>query len=443
MKLNKILMGMLALLGTAGLVQAQTSVEITGATAFRAATLNTIKARFAAGGNYRYGHNGTSFTSSNQAVFEGTFPGVGGTTVVRTSFNGSVEGINALVNAVHASYINPADLTGAFGATPSAQTGMSPSQSVQADIAFSDVSIASTPYSGQASSVAPASAGVGVVVFTMIKGEGGAAALTNITNKQFQALFTAGIEKLSLFTGDPADASSFVFAAGRNDGSGTRTTYMAETGTGITTLVNQYIGRVSGLVTDPSARVTHLQLAGTSGSNFNAGSNISTVWGQNLPGNGGYSSGSSLQTLLGISSASVDVYLDDTADVNGTDNTFGTVDDAAPDFDDEPITLVSFLTVSDSVAAITNGASALTFNGVGITPASPLSAGDQDKIARGQYTAWGNQQMYRRASGLSTDELAVEGSIRTNVPANIGVTGIPSSTMQVTRNVDGGVITSN
>jgi hypothetical protein len=52
---------------------------------------------------------------------------------------------------------------------------------------------------------------------------------------------------LDVFTGKQADAATPVYGTGRNDGSGTRITTLAETGYGINTTINQYRnGAISG-----------------------------------------------------------------------------------------------------------------------------------------------------------------------------------------------------
>jgi hypothetical protein len=423
MNIKTLLMGVFALSMTLGAVQAQTEVRITGATAFRAAALNTLLARFQAGGNFRYAHNGTSFTGSTFAVFEGTYPGITGTTTVRTRWNGSVEGLNALVNSPSAdpSFLNSSVLTGnatANGTLTANVTTSGNTTASQAHLAFSDVNKAATPYGS--ATLEPATPNVGVVVFSMIANDGAPLNLTNVTQKQFEALFRLGIEELSLFTGNATDNGKLVFASGRNDGSGTRTTYMAETGAGILTLVNQYIG--GNITTD---EIGSLKLSGPT-------NQPSTIWNQNVDGNGGYSSGGDLNTLFQAKSSAVDVYLTSTA-VIGVD---------APDLPDEPITLITFLTISDSVTAIGQGAKALSYNGVGVTPANPLSAEDQDKVKYGAYTAWGFQTLYRR-TGLTANQLTIDADIRSNIPANIGAAGIQISTMAVSRAVDGGIVTSN
>jgi len=422
MKLKSLLLGAVALITVFGgyTASAQTEFRISGATAFRTAALEALLARFQAGGSFRYAHQGTSFTGSTYAIFEGTYPGIAGTTIVRTSFRGSVRGLQSLVDspASDPSFLPTSVLTGSpsAGGTVTVDVSTAGLATQQAHAAFSDVNISSSPFGG--GSVEPSPADVGVVVFTMLANDGAPSNLTNVTNKQFEALFRTGIEELSLFTGDASDNGSLVAAVGRNDGSGTRTTYMAETGIGIVTTINQFIGTQSG------GAITALKLSGPS-------NQPSEIWSQNIAGNGGYSSGGDLRSLMQDTSSSVDIYFDDNATI-GVDT---------PDISGVPVTLITFLSIGDAVKTLGGGAVPLAFNGVSVTPASPLSQADQDKVAYGAYSAWGFQQFYR-IPGLSADQLAIDTDIRTNIGGLLGSAGLPLSAMQVTRTVDGGLITS-
>ena len=93
----------LALFGLAATAQADVTVNVTGATAFRAATLLSIKSRFVDSGSaFKFAHDqstsgGTVFSGATRAIFIGTFPGVSGTTTIRCCFTGAVEGIRALI----------------------------------------------------------------------------------------------------------------------------------------------------------------------------------------------------------------------------------------------------------------------------------------------------------------------------------------------------------
>jgi hypothetical protein len=100
MKLKSLLIGASAL-GFAASAQAQTVINITGATAFRSAAHSAIMASFnqsgALGTTWNYAHNHASNgASAGRAIYKGTFPGISGTTVIRTSWTGSVEGVRAL-----------------------------------------------------------------------------------------------------------------------------------------------------------------------------------------------------------------------------------------------------------------------------------------------------------------------------------------------------------
>lgn len=420
---------------------ADVTVNITGATAFRVATLDSIKARFVASGQpFKFAHdrnagNNQSFNGATRAIFQGTFPGVTGVTTIRTSFNGSVEGIRALVDspAADPTYYPASALDGITavvggnnGGNGQGSTAATP-VAAQSDIAFSDVAITSTAFAGN--SLQPASPEAGVVVFTMIANEGASGILSNLNTQNFRALYAAGYLPLSFFTGDAND-SDLVFATGRNDGSGTRTAYLAETGFGIATAVNQYIvGRSTSDAIEAIYRVpaggTNAGLAAVTPALTLSSGNASIIWGLDVDGNGGYSSGSSLRNDMGRTSTSVTVY-----DADGSELASGL-----------NIHLVTWLSLGDASPARTAGAVILGYNGVKLddfATTGTLSAADQDKVTQGAYTAWSFQQMYRRADITSGDKVTVYDGIKSNLV--LGTTGIPASLMTVGRTVDGGVV---
>lgn len=414
---------------------ADVTVNITGATAFRAAALLSIKSRFVdSGAPFKFAHDqatagGTTFSGATRAIFIGTFPGVAGVTTIRCSFNGSVEGIAAVATTTSdPTYYQPALLnstTAIIGGAELPAQGTTGALAAPSQIAFSDVSKASSPFAS--APLLPADSRVGVVVFTMLTNEG--STVTNITTQQFRSLFSNGFQPLSLFTGNPAD-TSLVFATGRNDGSGTRTSYLAETGYGISNVVNQYVTNTS-----TSTALTTIQLVPQGGVNSPAlpgqlAANKSTIWGQDVPGNGGYSSGSTLRTDMGKTGLAVTVL-----DADGND-AFG-----APIRAD----LVTWLSLNDAVTARGNGAVFCAYNGVkldGIAAAgTTLTAADKAKVTNGQYTAWGYQHMYLRNGTLpASDTQKVYDGIKAEIPTNLGAAGIPLADMAVSRPVDGGVV---
>jgi hypothetical protein len=429
MKTTSIASGLLGL-ALAAPAYSQTVVDITGATAFRSAAIAAIRSKFS--GNYQYAHDAASGSvgSANKAIFKGTFTGITGTTVIRCSWNGSVEGIRALVDAdynpeyyqnVAGNFITAAAAGGGETHTSTANFTKSV-ETAQSEVAFSDVTKNSTPYASY--TLSPASPQCGVVVFTMLTNEG--STITNVTAQQFRAVFGAGSQPLSLFTGVAAD-TSLVYAFGRNDGSGTRTTYLAETGFGVTKAVNQFVAKTSN-----STAITAIQKipAGGVGGGINDSTLTSSVWGLNQAGNGGYSSGSALRTDMGKTAANVTAY-----EADGT----------TPIQEGGKADLVTFLSISDAASARGNGAVFCGYNGVkldGIAASgSTLSTADKAKVTNGAYTAWSYQQMYARNGAYTGNVKTAYDQIKSALNAtNIGSAGIPSSEMNVSRTGDGATV---
>jgi hypothetical protein len=415
---------------------ADVTVNITGATAFRAATLLSIKSKYVSSGiAFKFAHDqatagGTTFSGATRAIFSGSFPGVAGITTIRCCFTGSLEGIQALVPVVdpvpptyyQLSLLNSTNAV--VGGAELAAQGTAGAATAVSDIAFSDVAKSSTPFAGFP--LLPSAPAAGVIVFTMLTNEG--SAITDVTSQQFRALLSAGTQPLSLFTGNAADSSS-VFAVGRNDGSGTRTIYLAESGYGISSPVKQYVTTVS-----TTSALSTIQLVPAGGLNSPAlpgqsAANASTIWGQNIAGNGGYNSGSALRTDMGKTGAAVTV-LDET----GTDINGGPV----------RADLVTWLSLNDAVTARNNGAVLCSYNGVKLndiaTAGTVLSAADKAKVTNGKYTAWSYENMYRRSSLTGGDAVTVYDGIKAAIPANLGSAGIALADMAVGRELDGGTV---
>lgn len=435
MKIKHFLVGALAI-GFASSAMAQTTIEVTGATAFRSATLLAIYNAYNSVGSgigvsFNVAHdfpgNATNQLSqliaSNKAVFVGTFPGITGTTTIRTSFNGSAEGLNAV-----AGNNNPTFLTSAaIDATGIVPAKTSPTNTVRPKFSFSDVLQSSTPITTP--TLQPAgSSEVGVVTFAFIANEGAPANWTNVTFQQWKALLQQGIQKLSLFTGDTAD-TKYVFATGRNDGSGTRASYLSEAGYGVSNTVQQYVATTAGVSANGTiTAITLVPQGGTGTGNLTTSggaSNASTLWGNNVLGNGGYSSGSALRDHIARTSTAVDVY-------DG-------VDGSAPLFSGD-ILLLTWLSTADCRTAATNGAKIMAYNGVSVTPISTgFSATDKAKITNGQYSAWNYQHLYHWGT-LSTQEQAFRNALTTtwlNPALATTANGIPTADMNCTRPDDG------
>ncbi len=444
MKLKTILAAALAVGFTSSAMAQTTEITITGATAFRQATMQAIYNAYssvgALGTSFNVchdftGNNLSQLIASNKAVFSGTFPGVTGTTVIRTSFNGSTEGLNAI-----AGNNNPTFLTvGALGSPGAVIKGSttSPTETLRPKFSFSDVYQSTSPVDNIVLNPVGSSA-VGVVTFAMIVNEGAPAKLTNATIQQTRALWAQGNAPASLFTGDPND-TTLLLATGRNDGSGTRSAYLTEWTYGVANTVNQYVAIQNGTTATAITGLTLVPI-GSNLTNTNVpfrtgrSSDASTLWGNNAVGNGGYSSSSALRTLMGLVSTNVTVY-------DGESST--------PVLENEAITLVTWLSTADSANAASAGARIIAYNGEKVTPlastnpanfnSSGFSEADYNKIAQGAYSPWSYQHLYYHGSLSGNEGIWYNAMKSTWIPQGLQITanGLRLSDMQVSRPDDG------
>ncbi len=435
MNIRNILTGTIALATLATTAQADVEVRITGATAFRTAAINALKAQFDLGGSYVYAHNKTvaqGVNSADRVTFKGTFPGVAGVTTVRVSHNGSVEGVRAI--AVPNVTNNPFFITDAALASPGGDAGEAANENANvggsttqlvAKFSYTDVRQSSTPISSP--TLSPTNPKVGVTLFTMLANEGAPAGLTNVTFQQFKALFDQGTLPLSVFTGVAADTNP-VYATGRNDGSGTRTAYMAESQLGITKTVSQFVA-----TTSAGNAITVIQKVPAGGATINGvfdPTSKSDLWVQDLDGNGGYFSGSVLRTEMGRVTSSTQVLDADGSELSPAG----------------PLHLITWITAADAVPARVAGGKILGWNGStlsSLNTGTVVDSTDLAKIANGQYSAWTFQNLYYNGS-LSADENTVYTAIKTGIPASLiaagYVPGLPLSAINVSRPDDGAPI---
>lgn len=420
MNLKHLFSGALAL-GLASSAMAQTEITITGATAFRQATMKAIFNAYDSignvGVNFNVAHDFTGNTSnqvsqliaSNKAVFTGTFPGIAGTTIIRTSFNGSTEGLNAIAGNSNPTFLQVSAATADDSSTANNNTvndgirvfQTSPTEALRPKFSFSDVYQSTSPVNNEVLEPVGSSA-VGVVTFAMVANEGAPSNFTNATIQQCRQLWAAGSQPLSLFTGNPEDSGTLVFATGRNDGSGTRSAYLTEWTYGAANVVQQYIVTTAGqAVAGQISAITLVPAGGNGTGNLlspDGTGNASTLWGNNVLGNGGYRSSSALREIMARTSTSVDVY-------DGVNQ--------EPLVEDANILLLTWLSTADSLNAATNGAKILGFNGVTVTPlassnvnnynGSGFNQADFEKITSGAYSAWSYQHLYHHGS-LSANE---------------------------------------
>ena len=416
---TKLILSGLAAMAFAGSAYADSIVNVTGATAFRKAAVDTILASYGAGltGVAQTGAAGTlsALQGATSSIFKGTFPGVSGVTIIRCTWTGSVEGIRDLAVPQNQVFLPVTALVsgGTAYTGPNASAGRygvsAASESAPAKFAFSDVYATTSPYNvGGLTDTA-----LGVIVFVPVANKGVSANLTNVTTQAFKALAGSGFQKLSLLSGVAADATN-IYLTGRNDLSGTRSTYLAEGGYGVSTPVQQWKPTVAAGV------CSALQLWPVGD-----GANASSVWNGDIVGNGGNSSGGTIATNLGGTTASVQLK-------NATGGSIG-----AP----TAVNFLSILGFSDSNTAVnTNGAKALSWNGVGVTPASALGATDTAKITNGAYTMWGYEHLLYSGDLSATADQAFFDQITGNIGANIGSAGLDISVMNVSRSDDGGLV---
>ncbi len=224
MKAPKILLASLLALTTAGVAQAQTVIHITGSTAFRTAVHEAITNILKPG--FTYGYAGTAFTGANQAIFTGTAFTNNIPVIIKTSWSGSLAGIETVSQAVPSTvgtFLTNTTPQSA-GGTQNAPANYDPP--VIPEVAMSDGLQATTQYPTPALQAQT----VGVVTFKFLKNLNAPASLTNMTPLLAQALWNNGSLPLSLFSGSAADASKTVYAIGRDPDSGTRKTAFLETG---------------------------------------------------------------------------------------------------------------------------------------------------------------------------------------------------------------------
>ena len=397
MKAPKIFLASLLALSTASVAEAQTVIHITGSTAFRSAVHNAILQILQPG--FTYGYAGTSFTGASQAIFTGTAYTNNISVIIKTSWSGSLAGIETVSQAYPST-------VGTFlsNSTPQSTSGTPSAPSTYdapliPEVCMSDGFQATSQYP----TPVLAAQTVGVVTFKFLRNAGAPASLTNMTPLLAQALWANGSLPLSMFTGNTNDATNLVYAIGRDPDSGTRKTAFLETG------IQTFVSSLT-----PNLVLQYEPLNGSGVVNkANPGTITSQVpWPQEtvdnitfVLGDGGYASGGDLAWAMKATS---------------------------------PYIYVTYLGLSDAATAEGSGggvATEMTYNGVAYT--------DQ-AVQNGQYTYWTYEQLdYSPTYGTTdangkavADALADE--IRTNTAATVGEL---LSTMHVTRAQEGGPVT--
>lgn len=425
MKLKPLLIGASAL-GFAAAAQAQTTViNITGATAFRSAAHAAIMAAFneagALGTTWNYAHNNTTGNggSAGRAIYKGTFPGIG-STVIRTSWTGSVEGLRALTKPtlVPETYLKDSTVN---LAAPGENAGKNDAEtSTKHDFAFSDNAQAAAPRAYSLPKLNGAQ--VGVIAFAPVINKGADASITNITINQFRRLVSNGEIPASMLTGN-ASSNGTIYNIGRNDGSGTRVIHLAEIGHGQANLVKNHV--ITGNTTHINKPVIAPTTADTTTyPNYAVSNDYRST---SVLGNGGYTSGGTIAAWLRLqSSGNFNIISWLGSSDAGTASAFSSSTGIAADarilsYNGEKLDLVTRNTAN---TAWTRG----------------LSAADKLKIALGKYSGWSFQNLFYVGT-LSGAKKTVYDKLVSVLPANIGTAGCSMAEMTVTRvGGDGGMI---
>jgi hypothetical protein len=380
MKTAKLLMAGALAISAANLADAQTVIRLTGSTAFRAATHAAITNSLQPG--YTFAYSGSSIGSASQAIFTGVAKTNGASVIIKTSWSGSVGGIQTVANQLNISTwltnTTPQSAWPGAGSAPAVYDPPTPP-----NVAMSDSFQGSTPFTSPTLKQTI----VGVVPFKWVASKDCPVANLNVTPKSAQNLFRTGKTPLAVFTGNPADETTIVYAIGRDPDSGTRLTALAETGIGVLTTIQQYQPTVSG------STVTGQALWPTN-----------TVNGIFVGrGNGGYSSGGTLAGVMTNTTAAIGGFY------------------------------LTYLGLSDAGAALPNGAKEATFNGVYY---------GTNAVQEGQYTFWGYEHLMYRTDYTGVGQVVADSVAAQLKNQDAAVSGILSSAMSVSRSSDGGLIST-
>ncbi|MHB1080660.1 MAG: hypothetical protein ACYC67_14750 [Prosthecobacter sp.] len=208
------------------------TINLTGSTAFRSSAHAAIIANLT---SPTYAYTDVAAKGLNKAkyvIFKGS---VGADSyIIRCSWSGSVEGI---VDTGHQNTIAALPTSQATTADPgtalvNASEATFATSTMVPDGGLSDVFQSSTSETATLSDKI-----VAVVPFKFIASKG--TTFTNMTPQIFRTVYGPGGSPASVITGNPAD-TGFVIGVGRDIGSGTRATAMAETGYGIFTAPQQF-----------------------------------------------------------------------------------------------------------------------------------------------------------------------------------------------------------
>ena len=270
-----------AILATASVVlafvgqsSADVTFRVTGSTAFRAAAHATFRDMLT---SPIYKYSGSSLAGSNNVLFQGTIAGQSalGVVTIKATWSGSTDGINVMANGLTTTAYYADATSATSGGAASITAGITETGNV-ADMILMDTTQGLTPYQANPITDQP----IGILPFVWVAGKSVPSSLTNVTAQATRQMFATGYLSLSAFTGNGADAPVntdgttgtgwTIFMAGRDNGSGTRTSTLSESGYGALTTVAQ-VGPTAGytVATTTGSNVLNVALADRPGLSLN------------------------------------------------------------------------------------------------------------------------------------------------------------------------------
>ena len=320
-------------------------VYITGSTAARNSTVQalfTVGEVFDSITSSNYQGNSTYYKASYQMVTGHLLnDGVGVVTTVKTHWSGSEAGIQDLVSQQSESFLQD-------GASSSSSTP-GPFTTSPVDLCMADNDKAYSKNPGASIT----GTNVGIVTFKWLKERGSLAGITNLTDANIRVLLTGGT-KAALITGNSGD-TTWVYVSGRDSFSGTRVNALGTTGYGI--FSNPYQVKVApdGSMIDPDGSQTYVYY------------DTASLY--------GYGSGGDLASQM----------TNDLSQATSVDKVIGS----------GHFSIVAYLGYSDAATALGYGAGVVELAYNGIMESTPA-------IQQGLYTFFGNEYLYKKNSGLSS-----------------------------------------
>ena len=448
MNISKLVSAASLALALAGVASATPIiVNVTGSTAFRTATtaaeITTLS--FASGGGATnpvaaFIGSANGFEAATYSIIEGYLSDGVTQVIFRNDWTGATAGVTDLANGnVNLTWIPVASL-GSTTINSAGTGGTALSSGANTDTAAPQISMDDENYNDSAASIvtaqSPGSTYASHITGAAIQAGGtsgganggpvaactfqwtlgalasgtGSQPFTNVTQEQAAALLKQGYLSLAAFTGNSSDANNFVLYVGRNEDSGTRCAYDAESlGGGIFgssafgASINQYMIKQSGAAYPTTPNYSGLSVGSNTVAGFQLwpkkttdGSNVgwfvntipSLTW--NSKGHSGYNTGGDIDTILETPNpVSTTGWTVSDAPANGGTFTLGT----------STIYIITCVGASDShkIQLVTpSGGTA----GIGLNYCG--SAYNEANVDYGVYPLWTTEYLYYLTSATGT-----------------------------------------